>query len=77
MLDKYLPRMEFSSYKDFMENFKINVPDDFNYGFDVVDGWAKSEPEKLALMWCDDHGEERKFTFSDLSKLSNRAANYF
>jgi len=41
MLDRYLPRMDFSSYEDFMENFEIDVPDDFNYGFDVVDGWAK------------------------------------
>jgi len=77
MLDKYLPRTDFSSYEDFMDNFTITVPEDFNFGFDVVDEWAKREPEKLALMWCDDHGGERRFTFNDLSRLSNRAANYF
>jgi len=65
------------SYEDFIENFQINVPDDFNFGFDIVDEWAKREPGKLALMWCDDHGGECSFTFEDLSNLSNRAANYF
>ena len=77
MLEKYLPRTEFDSYDDFIKNFKINIPDDFNFGFDIVDGWAQIEPDKLALLWCDDHGGEKKFTFDDLSKLSNKAANYF
>ena len=77
MLERYLPRAEFESYEDFIKNFQINIPDDFNFGFDIVDEWATREPEKLALMWCDDHGGERRFTFADLSRLSNRAANYF
>jgi len=77
VLEKYLPCIEFSSYEDFMDNFKIIVPDDFNFGFDIVDEWARREPDKLALLWCDDHGGEQRFTFNDLSRLSNRAANYF
>ncbi|MDR0489916.1 MAG: AMP-binding protein [Oscillospiraceae bacterium] len=77
MLDKFLPRMEFSSYEDFIENYKVNVPDDFNFGFDIIDGWAARERDKPALLWCDDHGEERRFTFGELSAASNRAANYF
>jgi len=77
MLDRYLPQEDFSSYKDFIDNFEITVPDDFNFGFDIVDEWASRETDKLALMWCDDHGGERRFTFGDLSRLSNRAANYF
>jgi len=69
--------MDFSSYEDFIDNFKISIPEDFNFGFDVVDEWARRETDKLALMWCDDHGGERAFTFNDLSKLSNKTANYF
>ena len=76
MLEKYLPRAEFSSYEDFAENFKINVPEDFNFGFDIIDKWAELSPDKLALVWCDDNNEERRFTYGDLSRLSNRAANY-
>lgn len=77
LLKKYLPRIEFDSYEDFKENFKMNIPEDFNFGYDVVDAWAREEPEKMALVWCNDHNEEKKFTFTDLSKLSNKAANYF
>ena len=76
MIEKYLPRTEFSSYEDFVENYKVSIPADFNFGFDIVDGWAREQPGKKALVWCDDRGEERSFTFSDLSALSNRAANY-
>lgn len=77
ILDKYLPRMEFSSYEDFKENYKVNFPNNFNFGFDVVDEWARQDEKKLALVWCDDNGNEESFTFSDISKLSNKAANFF
>lgn len=77
ILKKYCPRIDFDSYEDFLQNFQINVPDDFNFGFDVVDEWARVEPGKRALLWCDDHGCERTFTFDDISLLSNQAANAF
>ena len=63
LLDKYLPRVEFDSYEDFKQNYRVNVPETFNFGFDIVDEWAKQEPEKKALVWCDDDGNERTFTF--------------
>ena len=77
LLDRFLPRIEFDSYEDFKANYKVNVPENFNFGFDIVDAWADSEPEKRALVWCDDHGGEKFFTFTDIKKLSNRAANFF
>ena len=77
LLDRFLPRIEFDSYEDFKANYKVNVPANFNVGFDIVDAWADSEPEKKALVWCDDHDHERIFTFTDIKKLSNRAANFF
>ena len=77
MLEKYLPRTEFSSYEDFKQNYKVIAPEYFNFGFDIVDGWAQEEPDLRALLWCDDFGNEKTFTFTDISKLSNRAANYF
>lgn len=48
MLEKYLDKIEFESYDDFIENFKINVPDNFNFGYDIVDEWARIEPDKKA-----------------------------
>ena len=77
ILKKYCPRIEFDSYEDFYNNFKINVPDNFNFGYDVVDEWARVEPQKRALVWCNDHDKERIFTFTDISVLSNKAANAF
>ncbi len=77
ILKKYCPRIDFDSYEDFFENFEINVPDDFNFGYDVVDEWARVEPEKRALLWCNDEREEHTFTFTDISRLSNKAANAF
>ena len=77
ILKKYCPRIYFHSYEDFYENFRIDMPENFNFAYDVVDEWARVEPEKRALVWCDDHDEERVFTFTDISRLSNRAANAF
>ena len=77
VLKKYCPRIEFDSYEDFAESFRIEVPEAFNFGFDVVDEWARVEPDKRALLWCNDAGEERAFTFTDIKHLSNQAANAF
>jgi acetyl-CoA synthetase len=49
----------------------------FNFGFDVVDELGKTKPEKTAMMWVSNDGEEKKFTFSDMMKKSAQAANYF
>lgn len=76
ILKRYCPRLEFDSYQDFKENFKINVPDNFNFGYDVVDAWAEAEPGKMALVWCNDAGEEKYFTFNDVKAYSNRICNY-
>ena len=51
MLEKFLDKIDFESYEDFMENFHIKVPENFNFGYDVVDEWARLEPNKKALLW--------------------------
>jgi len=77
LLEHFLPRIEFDSYEDFKENYRVNPPEKFNFGFDIVDAWAKEDKEKRALVWCDDHGQEKVITFDEMSRLSNQAANYF
>lgn len=67
----------FTSYEDFAENYKTIVPENFNFGFDVVDELAKEKPDKRALLWTNDNDEEKTFTFEDISKLSSQAANFF
>ena len=77
MLDQFLDKTEFTSYDDFMANFKVNVPDHFNFGYDVVDRWAETEPEKQALLWTNDRGECIRFTFADIKRESDKTASFF
>jgi acetyl-CoA synthetase len=75
IVSRYCPRIEFDSYEDFYDNYRCNVPDNFNFAYDVVDEWARLMPEKQALLWTDDTGEMRSFTFTDIKRLSDKAAN--
>jgi len=77
LLNKYLEKVDFDSLDDFMQNFKILIPDNFNFAYDIVDAIADKEPEKIAMVWCDDKGAEASFTFGQMRSYSNRAANYF
>ena len=63
------------SYEDLCANFKIDVPEYYNFGFDVIDAWAKKDRNKLAMIWVDQKGNEKKYTFFDLMRLSNQAVN--
>ncbi|ADG82530.1 AMP-binding protein [Thermincola potens] len=77
MLEKFISRENFDSYEDFVENFKINIPGNFNFAYDVVDVMAQENPDKVAMVWCDDKGEEAVFTFAQMKRYSNKAANFF
>ena len=74
MLQKYLDQTEFSDYSDFTNNFKVNVPENFNFAYDIVDEWAQKEPNKKALCWTNDKGEHIDFTFADIKRESDKAA---
>ncbi|MBO4547589.1 MAG: AMP-binding protein [Abditibacteriota bacterium] len=76
MKERYLEECEFSSYEDMRNRFRFRIPDNFNFGFDVVDAWADEEPEKRALVWANPQGEEKTFTFTDIKRLSNQTVNY-
>jgi len=73
MLERFLPRTEFSSYEDFRKNFAITVPARFNFAWDVVDCIAVEEPQRTALVWCNEGGEEATFSFSQMTEMSKRA----
>jgi acetyl-CoA synthetase len=77
MLNKYLSQVEFSSYEDLMENFHVNIPENFNFAYDVVDEYAKTQPDKVAIVWCDESGAEATFTFGQLKEYSDKTANFF
>lgn len=77
MLEKYLPKTDFRDYADFMENFKVNVPEDFNFAYDVVDAYAEQNPEKECLLWTNDRKDVRHVNYGELKRLSDSVASYF
>lgn len=76
IFEKYT-RANYDSYEDFVENFKIDAPDNFNFAYDVMDELAETKPNKRALLWTDLEGNVREFTFGELKTLTNKAANFF
>ena len=56
MVERFLAQTSFASQEDFIKNLKINVPENFNFGYDVVDAWAAEQPDKNALLWTNDQG---------------------
>ena len=77
LYQRFLRKPEFGSYEDFLHNFRINVPENFNFAYDVLDVIAEEEPEKRALQWAHMDGRERAFTFAEIARLSKQAANLF
>ena len=54
--------------------FSITVPEFYNFGYDVVDAWAAQETKKPALLWVNQQGETRRYSFLDMKIESDRAA---
>ena len=77
MVEKFLSRTVFTSQEDYIRNFRIRVPADFNFAYDVVDAYAAEEPDKKALLWTDDRGGEIQFTFADMKRETDCTASYF
>lgn len=76
LLSRFLNRTDFTDYDDFAKNVRFSVPENFNFGYDVVDEYARLAPEKRALVWCNSAGEEKIMTFRDISEASNRTVNF-
>jgi acetyl-CoA synthetase len=77
MVERFLPRTEFESYDDFYAHFSLNIPDPFNFAYDVMDVLAVEKPRERAMVWCDEGGAEAVFSYADIKRLSDQAANVF
>lgn len=60
-----------------LERLEFHNEDKFNFAFDIVDGLARREPDKLAMVHVANDRTERRFTFKDMKDASSQAANYF
>ena len=79
-INRFLEKTEFSNYEDLKNNYKYIIPENFNFGYDVIDEYARLEPDKPALVWFNNDGDdikEKRYTFGDISRLSNKTANMF
>ncbi|MDR0413379.1 MAG: AMP-binding protein [Dysgonamonadaceae bacterium] len=77
MIAKYINQATFENQEDFRANFHLNIPSRFNFAYDVVDEWARTNPGKRALCWVNDRGEHLDFTFREIREKSDAAASYF
>ncbi len=77
MIEKFLKQTEYTSHQDFIENYHIDVPENFNFAYDIVDEWAATHPNKRAICWTNDRGEHRDVTFAELKELSDKTASFF
>lgn len=77
MLERFVEKTNFTSQEDFVNNLKIKAPENFNFGYDVVDAWAKENPNKRAICWTNDKGEHIDFSYADLKEKTDKTAAYF
>ncbi|MEG1492961.1 MAG: AMP-binding protein [Gordonibacter sp.] len=59
-----------------LTTFNVNCPDNFNFGYEVVDDIAAADPSRRAMVWCNPEGEEHVFTFADMKRWSDKTANF-
>ena len=76
ILSRFLRQTTFVSEEDYAKNLEFIIPNNFNFAYDVVDAWAEVAPDKIALLWTNEEGEERRLSFADLKQQSNQAASY-
>lgn len=69
-------RKDYEDYEDFYKNYKLNVPENFNFAYDCMDVLAEKSPDKLAMRWTNVAGVKRDFTFAEMKYYSDKTANY-
>ncbi len=77
IVDRFLEQCDFKDYEDFKNHYKIKVPVDFNFAYDVVDVYAAESPNKMAICWTNDQGEHIDFTYGMLKEQTDAVAGYF
>ena len=76
MIERFLKQTSFTSVEDYNQHLEFIIPEHFNFAYDVMDAWAEEAPDKLALLWTNDQGEEIRTTFAQLKEQSDQAASY-
>jgi acyl-coenzyme A synthetase/AMP-(fatty) acid ligase len=65
---------EMLDYEQTCREFRWEVPEHYNFAVDVVDRWGE-DAQKLAMLWVNEQGDERRLTFRDFTARSNQVGN--
>ena len=76
MVERFLKQTHFESVEDYNKHLEFIIPENFNFAYDVMDAWAEEAPERLALLWTNDLGDEIRTTYGELKEQSDQAASY-
>ena len=76
MIERFLKQTRFESVEDYNKHLEFVIPENFNFAYDVMDAWAQEAPDKLALLWTNDQGDEIRTTYRQLKEQSDQAASY-
>ncbi|MCG8529661.1 MAG: AMP-binding protein [Desulfovibrionales bacterium] len=63
-----------ASYDEFVHEFSLDVPENFNFAYDVLDDIADSTPERLAMVHVDDSGTRVDYSFAWFKEQSSKLA---
>ena len=77
MIERFLTQTKFTSEDDYAKHLHFIVPENFNFAYDVMDAWAEEKPDKIALLWTSERGEEVSTTFREFKEQTDRTAAYF
>jgi acetyl-CoA synthetase len=70
-----MQKKKYSSYEEFCKEYKVEIPEKYNFAFDFVDDVAANEPDRLAMVHVDDNGKRTDLDFEYFSRESSRLAN--
>lgn len=77
MIERFLTQTKFTSEDDYAKHLHFIVPENFNFAYDVMDAWAEEKPDKVALLWTSERGEEVSTTYREFKEQTDRTAAYF
>ena len=77
MLERFLTQTSFTSEEDYARHLHFKIPENFNFAYDVMDTWATEEPDKVALLWASERGEEVSTTYREFREQTDQTAAYF
>ena len=77
MIERFLTQTKFTSEDDYAKHLHFIVPENFNFAYNVMDAWAEEKPDKVALLWTSERGEEVSTTYREFKEQTDRTAAYF